>query len=147
VFDWDEILNMQGNSGPYMQYTFVRCSSILAKAADQLTAEEQTQISSIAKHIDTLLYVLTQSEKAIITHLLRFDETVETAANEYAPHHLATYLYQLAQSFNTFYNSEKILSTDVPLETKAVRLTLTTAVQNVLKTGLSLLGIQTVEKM
>jgi arginyl-tRNA synthetase len=138
---------MQGNSGPYLQYSFVRCSSILKKAATTLSEAEQTQISTITKRFDTLLYILTPSEKAIVTHLLRFDETVEVAANEYAPHHIATYLYQLAQAFNTFYNTEQILNATVPIETKAVRLALTTSVQNVLKTGLSLLGIQTVEKM
>jgi len=143
VFDWDEMLSMQGNSGPYLQYTNVRCLSILEKA--QATSDDKN--SSIANHIDPLLYILMPSEKLIIRQLLQFDEIVTKAATEFAPHHLATYLYQLAQSYNSFYNTQPILSAKVLPAEKTVRLALTATVQRVIEEGLKLLGIQTVAKM
>lgn len=142
VFDWDDILSMQGNSGPYMQYTYVRCLSVLEKSG-----QNTHEIRDITKHIDLLLYILTPSEKNILRLLLQFDETVQIAAATYQPHHLTTYLYQLAQSYNSFYNTEPILGAEVGTETTAFRLLLTEAVKMVLEKGLLLLGIKTVKKM
>lgn len=137
VFDWDEVLTIEGNSGPYVQYTYVRANSILQKA----------ESSTITKQSDSLLYSLSESEKALAKHLLRFPEMVTKAAKEYAPHHLATYVYALAQSFNSFYNQHSVLGEDVPPEARTVRLALTQAVASTLQKGLGLMGIEIVEKM
>lgn len=143
VFDWDEIINLKGNSGPYLQYTYVRTHSILSKAQEQgLDAE-----SNINSDIDTLLNSITQSEKTLLRELTHFDETVQLAAKEFAPHHLTTYLYQLAQAFNTFYTECSVLGDEVPLETKRFRLVLTRATGQVIKFGLEMLGIETLERM
>jgi arginyl-tRNA synthetase len=140
VFDWDEILNMKGNSGPYLQYSYVRAHSILEKAKTQ-------KKRSIAKPFDTSLYSMNQSEATVAKHLIRFPLVVELAATEYAPHHLATYLYELAQAFNVFYTETSVLGEDVTSEAQTFRLSLTQAVARVLQIGLNLLGIETVEKM
>ncbi len=130
TFDWDEILNMKGNSGPYIQYTAVRCGSVLQKAT--------TQTASVS--IDPL----NEEERAVVRQLEFFQETVLRAAREYAPHYMCTYLYELASGFNTFYNQHKILGSGVD-ETK--RLLITAAVKNVLQFGLEILGISVPSKM
>lgn len=137
VFDWDEVLTIEGNSGPYVQYTYVRANSILQKAEN----------SAIANHSVTLLYSMSESEKALSKYLMRFPEIVIKSAKEYAPHHLATYLYALSQSFNSFYNQHSVLGEDVSPEARKVRLDLTQAVASTLQKGLGLMGIEIVEKM
>jgi arginyl-tRNA synthetase len=139
-FNFDESLSFQGNSGPYLQYSYVRAHSILEKA-------KALENRSVTKHFDTSLYSLNHSEKAVAKVLYRFPLVVEAAATEYAPHHLATYLYELAQSFNVFYTETSVLGDDVEAAPRAFRLYLTQAVARVLDTGLNLLGIETVEKM
>ncbi len=140
VFDWDEILSMKGNSGPYVQYSYVRAHSILEKAK---TLEKR----SITKPSDISLYSMNQSEKAVAKALYRFPLVIELAATELAPHHLATYLYELAQLFNVFYTETSVLGEDVEPVAQAFRLQLTQAIARVLQVGLNLLGIETVEKM
>lgn len=140
-FDWDEILSMQGNSGPYLQYTYVRCHSILTKAA------ESNIVMNIAEPFDTDSIYLNEDEKAVARELGKYSETLKLAAQEYAPHHLCTYLYTLAQSFNAFYNKCSVLGEDVPPDTQQLRLQLTKATANVLQHGLHILGIETVEQM
>ncbi len=140
AFSFDESLSFHGNSGPYLQYTYVRCASILEKA-------KSLQNSDINKPFDELLYSLTQSEKVLATALYRFPMVVEQAAKERAPHLVCTYLYELAQAFNGFYTQNSVLGSDVEPETTAFRLHLVQAVARVLQTGLELLGIETVEKM
>ncbi len=165
VFDWDELTNIKGNSGPYMQYTYVRCLSVLAKAQNegfkQFSAEEKSAkigerntdlLNSIALHFDTLINnkehlnnKLNVDEKDILRNLNKYSDIVELSATEYAPHHIANYLYELASSFNTFYANNKIITENE--QTTELRLLLVTAVAYTIKHGLSLLGIQTVEQM
>lgn len=146
AFDWDEIMTMQGNSGPYLQYTYVRCQSILNKA----------QNLDITKYSDLLVNLksyskneqraeLTLPELDLLRNLSIYFEVVEKSAKEYAPHHLATYLFNLAQTFNQFYGNTQVLGGVE--ETEKFRLALVATTSLVLKRGLYLLGIETVEKM
>jgi len=83
---------------------------------------------------------------SLVRHLDRFTEVVEQAAKEFAPHHLATYLFELAQRFNGFYNTHPIINAENS-DARERRCTLTQVAAKVLEYGLSLLGIQTPEEM
>ncbi|QQR63594.1 arginine--tRNA ligase [Candidatus Roizmanbacteria bacterium] len=132
IFDWDQILNMQGNSGPYMLYTIVRAISILGKAGESdLENGGETPLSG--------------DELNLARFLSKFPEVAQQATTQYLPSTLATYLFQLAQQYNVFYQTSPILKSDE--KTKELRLMITAATANVLKSGLKLLGIQTVDKM
>ncbi len=134
AFDWDEVLNMQGNSGPYIQYSYVRTQSLLQKAAKQ---KHELQIMN---------YKLNGEELEILRQLDQFSEVVGQAAVTYSPHVVALYLFDLAQMFNNFYQKHRIVNPSSE-EEKQFRLALTEAVGNVLKKGLNLLGIAAPEKM
>lgn len=134
VFDWDEILNMQGNSGPYIQYTFARTQSVLRKSQ---SADVKSQILEGLK-IET-------EERELLRLVARFPEIVQEAAERLSPNMLCTYLFDLAQNFNLFYQKCPILKAEG--ESREFRLHLTQATGEVLKKGLSLLGIQAPSKM
>lgn len=146
IFNWDEILDLKGDSGPYLQYSYARAKSILRKAKEEkikkvdwkkvLNDKSPSQIKS-------------QFDGASITMLekilYRFPEVVERAGKEYSPHYIATYLIELASSFNNFYGKGKIVDkTDTE---SSYKVALTEAFSIVLKNGLGLLGIQAPEKM
>ncbi len=140
IFDWDEMLSLQGNSGPYMQYTFARCQSVLTKASDQNQKIDSSN--------NFMSYTTNDEEKAVLRLLSRFNEVVQQAAADYSPHHLSTYLFELAQSFNLFYNRHSILGKENgDREVVAFRLLLTKATSMVIGQGLQLLGIQPLQKM
>ena len=111
------------------------------------------KIRSIAKQYDTVLnrliekkYTLTEIEKDLLLNILIYSDAVERSASEYAPHHVAQYLFELAQSFNAFYGSETIVDAKSPVKTQ-LRIVLTLTVGRVVQHGLEILGIKTVEKM
>ncbi len=130
-FDPEVALSFDGDSGPYIQYTYVRTRALLEKGAAlgifPLIAEE---------------YVTSDVERIVY----RFEEVALHAGEEYAPHHIAHYLLELAQAFNTWYAHEKVVDEDNK-EVSAHRLAIASAVGTVLKRGLELLGIQTPERM
>lgn len=128
VFDWNEVLNMQGNSGPYLQYTYARAKSILQKAGENTSLGVGT---------------LNEDEMNIVRMIYRYPEEVTLAAVNYAPQVIANYLFELAQRFNSFYNRNKVIGG----ENESFRLGLVGACAVVLKNGLGLLGIEVVEKM
>ncbi|HKY74196.1 MAG TPA: arginine--tRNA ligase [Patescibacteria group bacterium] len=132
MFQWEDILNLKGNSGPYLQYTYARAMSVLRKAKEQnILAETPANLDAVE---------ITTTERLIY----QFPEIVERATTEYAPHYICTYVFELAQAFNTYYAEHSILQGG---EMAGYRLLLTGAVAQVLKNGLSLLGVQTPEKM
>jgi arginyl-tRNA synthetase len=145
TFDWDEILNMQGNSGPYMQYTYVRTRSILSKAESM----HALQIDILLNGAMQFQKRYTTDERKILRLLAEYFDIVRFAASEYAPHHLCTYLYELAQAFNTFYNKEQVLEVEDGTLTQSgrFRIALTATVGMVLQNGLQILGIETVDRM
>ncbi len=129
-FDWDEILNLQGNSGPYMLYTYARAKSILRKASPKENINNKIEISLL--------------EKSLLQKITDFPKIVAEASSEFAPHHLCNYLFDLAQEFNSFYNKFPILNSSLE---RQFRLNLVEATSITLNKGLSLLGIKTLEKM
>jgi arginyl-tRNA synthetase len=142
-FSFDESLSLQGNSGPYLQYTYVRCWSVLQKAIN-------LQIDALISNKSYLKYEANPMEKDLLRYLYQYSDVVLTAANDYSPHHIATYIYNLAQKFNTYYGQHRILdegNNDKYSEQVQFRLLLTAAVGEIIKDGLMLLGIKTVEKM
>lgn len=135
VFDWDEILNMQGNSGPYVQYTYVRCKSILNKLDTSVIPDPDPGSSN-----------MNEDELTILRTLNKYPEAVMEAAKNYAPNYITTYLYDLSQKYNLFYQKHQILK-EANVNTRNFRILLTQKVSIILRHGLNLLGIETVEKM
>lgn len=133
VFDWDEILKVEGNSGPYLQYTYTRAQSVLDKAPAGL----ETKITEVD---------LQPLERQLLSKLTKLDEVVAQAALELAPHQMCNYLFDLAQLYNSFYNQCPILRAENEIQ-QQLRLQLTQATATVLKTGLEILGIKTLKKM
>jgi len=134
VFDWDKMLSFEGNSAPYLQYTHARARSVLRKAEVAGDAEIPATVGQ-----------LTDSERLLTRTLLLFPSAVEEAIATHMPHKLATYLYQLCQDFNSFYNVEPILKAEG--DTRALRLALTATVAAILKSGTSLLTLRVPERM
>ena len=134
IFDWDMLLNFQGETGPYIQYIYVRTRSLLEK-------------SSYVPELEKLDFSKLQEKEAIetIKLLYRFNEFVENAAQKNEPSILARYLIDVAQSFSTFYNEHKIITEDKSIQ--YIRLALTYCVGIVLKTGVELLGMEMPNKM
>lgn len=156
-FDWDDILNMQGNSGPYVQYTFVRTQSILRKLKidnGQLTKTKnefsiinsQLSIHDIGHDLDFQTYSFVSEEFALVRTIYYFNEVIYGAASDAAPHLVCTYLFDLSQKFNLFYQKMPILKAKTE-EQKNMRVVLVQATGKVIKEGLRLLGIEAPEKM
>ncbi len=129
VFRWEEALSMEGNSGPYLQYVYVRCRGVLEKVGEKFGTTDK----------------LNEDERRLAVGLLKFGEgeIVEGAARNYAPQQVCAYLFDLAQRFNGFYDRNRIGGS----ENEGFRLLLTAVTGQVIKNGLSLLGIEVVEKM
>jgi arginyl-tRNA synthetase len=137
IFDWDEMLNLTGDSCPYLQYSHARAASVLAKAK-----EEGIDVSAITQKTgDSGIGDASVLEKIIY----RFPEIVERSATDYQPHHIATYLLELAAVFSSFYAIAQIVDKKDP--TSPYRVALTQAFEIVMKNGLTLLGIASPEKM
>jgi len=136
-FDFSESISFEGNSGPYLQYTYARTQSVLAKY--QKTRNKiQTKYN----------YEYNDEERSILRYLYRFPEIVEEAAVRLAPNLVCNYLYDLASRFNTFYNKHSILrANEAETGSRQFRLLLTVAVGQVIKNGLGLLGIEAPGRM
>jgi len=138
VFDWDEALALKGFSGPYIQYMYARCASILAKANLESLNTAQVMDGALSAN-------LSEVEQEIILFLQRFGDIVSKAAHQYAPYLLCNYLYDLAQMFSKFYASSPVLTAAEPA--RSLRLAITKTTASVIKEGLELLGIETLEQM
>ncbi len=151
AFDMKESVNIHGDSGPYLLYTFARCQSVLRKASIQLTQEVMKKMKP--------------EEREVARLLLYFPEVVKEAVENFAPNMICTYLFTLASAFNQFYATCPILVSEAEVSkaemiiaekegTKlpsnnisSFRIMLTEATANTLKQGLYILGIPTIEKM
>lgn len=133
AFDIQESISFDGNSGPYLQYTYARTQSVLRKV-DAENPENQLPVTGMEKE-----------ELDLMRLLFRFEDTVIQSADKYAPSTLCSYLFTLAQAFNLFYQKLPILKAEG--DSRALRLALTEATGNVIKKGLSLLGIDAPERM
>ena len=134
VFDWNTILNFQGETGPYVQYTYVRTKSVLEKAV-YLPKIEEVKVENLADE-----YSL-----AILKLIYNFEDVLIQVTDKNEPSILARYLIDLAKAYSSFYNENKIIVEDKDIQN--ARIYLTYAVSEVLKQGANLLGIQMPEKM
>lgn len=134
VFSWDSMLDFEGESAPYVQYSYARGKSILRRAGD------------IGGECD-FSKVISDEEYALATHINQFQSAVMDAAQKNEPFYVNRYVTVLARLFNKFYNNCPILKEDVPTEVKKARLAMVSASCEVIKSALGLLGIEVVEKM
>ena len=135
IFEWDKILSFEGNTAPYLQYSYARIQSILRKAEEigkPLNEKFDMKISE-------------KAERNLATYLTLFPTMALRAGEAYKPNLLTDYLFELAKKFNTFYNSCPILNQEDDILFS--RLVLIDRVAKTLKTGLDLLGINTVNRM
>jgi arginyl-tRNA synthetase len=140
-FDIKESLSLQGNSGPYLQYTYARTQSVLVKS------KEKRGISA-GIFGDLMKQQLNSEELSILRNLYRFPEVISMSAKNYSPNLLCNYLYNLAQKFNLFYNKHGILEERTKnKEQSNFRLTLTSATGQIIKTGLNIIGVEAPERM
>jgi arginyl-tRNA synthetase len=137
VFDWDRMLEPEGNTGPYLQYAQARRRSLLRK----LAAGETVDAGAIRIQHDR--------ERTLALLLVRFGEAVESVAATLEPHRLSSYLYELASAFASFWADDAcaILRPEVPPEMRASRVALTDLAGRVLMQGMALLGIDAPERM
>lgn len=133
AFDWDEVLNFDGETGPYLQYTHARFCSMLRKYGRPMTGEVDF---SLLKE---------EYEWAVIRLLERFPSTIRSAAEYYEPAFVASYLINLATEANRFYNTCRVIGPDQALTEARIRLVY--GVKTVLAKGLYLLGIKAPEQM
>lgn len=130
IFDPKESVATEGNSGPYLQYAHARAQSILGKAEAEVTdLPEATTFE--------------EGERSLLRKITEYPEIVDKATNELMPHHICTYLYELAQTFNRFYENNHVIGDD----RQAIRLSLVKKYAHTLKSGLALLGITAPDKM
>ncbi|PVZ70602.1 arginine--tRNA ligase [Pelagibaculum spongiae] len=135
VFSWDSMLSFEGNTAPYMLYAYTRVCSIFRKADIEMASLTGTPS------------IIEPQEKTLALNLARFEEAVEILSEEGVPHMLCNYLYELAGSYMSFYEACPVNKDDVAADVKQSRLLLCKRTADTLKQGLSLLGINVVEKM
>ena len=137
TFTWDKVLSFEGNTGPYLQYTYVRIMSILRKLKKENINVENK---------DIILENMNGVERELAVELLRFPQTVVKSYESYRPNIIADYLFDIAKLFNNFYNSNSILKEENKKIMDA-RILLAEKTAFILKEGLGLLGINTVDRM
>lgn len=135
AFDWDQMLSLEGNSAPYLMYTVARAKSILRKADVELSETKNYELS-----------LSDNAETKVVLDILQYSEALERAREEFKPNHIANFLYQLAQNFNTFYNALPVLKEEKE-ELKKSRLLIIGSVITVMEDAFKLLGLEVPEKM
>ena len=133
LFNPEESVDFQGNTGPFIQYTYARIRSILRKA-------------DFNHSTDLADYQLHEKEREVVKLLQQYPEIVQQAAEQHSPALIANYTYDLVKEFNSFYQNVSILGAEVE-EEKIFRVQLSEAVANTIKNGFSLLGIDVPERM
>ncbi len=135
IFDWDSMLSFEGNTAPYLLYAYARIRRIFDSAGEDLHSFEKD------------ITVEHDVEKALAIKILQFEDSLISVAKDASPHILCTYLYELASVSMKFYEACPILKDDVAPEIKQSRLGLASATAKTLQKGLSLLGIETLDRM
>ncbi|WP_338596599.1 arginine--tRNA ligase [Clostridium baratii] len=134
IFDWKEILSFEGETGPYVQYSYARGNSILERAGEvDLTNVDYSKLNS-------------KEEFELIKSLEGFKKNIHLAIEKFEPSVMSRYVIEVAKLFNKFYNAHSVLNLEDE-ELKKARLALVKASLQVIKNGLGLLGIEVVEKM
>ena len=137
TFTWEKVLNFEGNTGPYLQYTYVRIMSIFRKLE-----EENINV----ENMDIVLDEMAGIERELASELLKFPQAVVKSYENFRPNIIADYLFDTAKLFNSFYNSSSILKEE-DKQVMDARILLAKKTAFVLKEGLKLLGIKTVNRM
>lgn len=138
VFSWDKVLNFEGETGPYVQYTHARAASVLRKAGEDVVGKAQ------AAAIDTS-YITGDSAYELARLIYAFPGAVKEAGDKYEPSIVTRHIVNIAQAFNRFYHDEHVLVDNE--DEKIAKVALVIAAKNTIKNGLGLLGIQAPEKM
>jgi len=129
VYSAEESVSLDGNSGPYIQYAHARARSILAKVEARPAATELTN--------------LTEGERTLARKILEFPEVLQQAVNELLPHYVCVYMYELAQTFNRFYERNRVVGDP----RQAERLELVNAYADVLRSGMGVLGVSAPDRL
>lgn len=137
VFDVDRFISFEGDTGPYILYTIVRIKSILAKYKE---LDKKTDSKPV------ILPAASPSEEALMLELTKFSEMLKTAYEEIAPHRICNYIYDLANTFNSFYHDTKII-TEEDTAKQSSWIALITLVQDILLQCIDLLGFEAPERM
>ncbi|MBQ5693756.1 MAG: arginine--tRNA ligase [Bacteroidaceae bacterium] len=137
LFDPEESIDFNGNTGPFIQYTYARIRSILRKAAEQGISIPEALPTSTE---------LSKKEISLIQHLNGFTSALRQAGQDYNPASIANYCYELVKEYNQFYHDFSVLREE-DANKQIVRLALSSAVAKVVKNGMSLLGIEVPERM
>ena len=133
VFDWDRMLAFDGNTAPYMQYSYARIRSIFRRGGLEGVPQ------------DAQILLNEPAERKLALKLAQLDETLESVVRECYPNLLCNYLYELAEAFMQFYEFCPVLKSEEPARTSRLMLCLLTG--QTMQTGLGLLGIETLEQM
>ena len=131
IYDFDKSISFEGDSGPYLQYSYARANSVLEKAQKENILPDFAKLPKEVAEVEKILY--------------RFPEVVFRSASEYEPHYIASYLIEIARSYNSLYGNTVIVDKEDP--TSSYKVALTYAFSFVMKKGLHLLGIEAPEKM
>ena len=137
TFSWDAMLALDGNTAPYLQYAHARIQSIFRRAAERGVAVSRPFVAPVTLE--------SPFELAVAKHVLRFGDVVDLVSRELKPHHLCTYLYELATRFSGFFENCPVLQSEGPM--RDGRLTLCEAAGRTLACGLDLLGIEHPDQM
>ena len=140
TFKWDQILNFDGETGPYVQYTHARCASLLRKAGDETIAKAQE-----ANNVDFALLAKLDSAYELTKLIYAFPGIVEQAGEKYEPSIITRHIIDIAQCFNKFYHDEHIIVEDEA--EKISKIALVVATKRVIATGIGLLGMKAPERM
>ena len=141
IFDWNTILNFQGETGPYIQYTYVRTKSIIEKSGNKF---EEIQNSDIFRNIK-LEYLQDEEAQNILKLIYNFEEILKQVTEKNEPSILSRYLIDVAKAYSSYYNNNKIIVEDTDI--KNARIFITYATGKILEIGASLLGIKMPDKM
>ena len=135
TFEWERALDFDAQSAPHLQYVHARCCGIIEQADDEVPTAPD---ASVLDH---------PAERALLEVIARFPAEIETAAEELAPHTIATYTREFADRFNAFYRDCPVTATDVPADRRAARLAVVVAARHTIANALDLLGIEAPESM
>ena len=137
VFSWEHVLNFEGETGPYVQYTYARSCSILRNAGDEVVAKAKAGFDS--------KYLTGESAHALTSLLYRFPDVILEAGEKYEPSIVTRHLVDIAQAFNKFYHDEHILVDDE--DEKVAKVAMVIAAQTAIRNGLDILCMKAPEKM
>lgn len=136
IFDWENMLSFEGNTAPYLQYAYTRIQSIFRRSGIVSDSSLQGRV-----------IINAPAEEALAQKLVQFNDTIKSVADKGLPHLMCLYLYELSGAFMSFYEACPINKEGVSVEERSSRLRLCAATGRVLELGLSLLGIDTMERM